>query len=300
MTQNFSSLVPRQKWLFERRNLCVGDVVLIRYEGKLSQGTYRLGVVCEVEKSPDGLVRTVTVEYSLLAELPEAERYLYKGITKKRIRVPVQRLVLILPVEERNPDLLCGGQAGQYPAPLDEVGSQDKEGQVGSLSKGWDYPCVFDQCSKKYVWDIRAAGVTWDSGRRKLVYRGFSGDEVQGEQGGHGHRLEQEEQVLGDLQAEEPVHCGLASKTAGRDHGQHAGAGGMHDGPHSEEADEEDVGVSSGIRKELRMEMQSCNSLEGKRVYEDFEGRIYHEQSLRFDWKKIDEKMYEEESDGIF
>ena len=57
--------------------------------------------------------------------------------------------------------------------------------------------------------------------------------------------------------------------------------------------DEEGVGVSSGIRKELRMEMQSCNSLEGKKVYEDFEKRIYHEHSLRLDWKKIDEKMYD-------
>ena len=36
---------------------------------------------------------------------------LYKGITKKRIRAPVQRLVLILPVEERNLDIgVDGGQ----------------------------------------------------------------------------------------------------------------------------------------------------------------------------------------------
>ena len=58
---------------------------------KGAPGTYRLGVVCE---------------------LPDDEKHLYKGITKKRFRVPVQRLVLILPVEERNPDLLRGGQAG--------------------------------------------------------------------------------------------------------------------------------------------------------------------------------------------
>ena len=291
MTQNFSSLVPRQKWLLERRNLCVGDVVLIKYEGKCSPGTYRLGVVCEVELSPDGLVRTATVEYSLLAELPEAERHLYKGITKKRIRVPVQRLVLILPVDERDPDLLPGGQAGHDPAPLDEVDGQDTEGQVGSLSKAWDYPCVYDQFSKKYVWDIRAAEVTWDSCRRELVYRRHSGDGVQGVQGGHGHRQEQGELVLGDVQAEEGVHCGLTSKAGIHGHGQHAEAGGVHDGPHSVEEDEEGVGVSSGIRKELKMKMQSCNSLEGKKVYEDFEKRIYHQHSLRFDWKE----MYDED-----
>ena len=43
------------------------------------------------------------------------------------------------------------------------------------------------------------------------------------------------------------------------------------------------------------MKMQSCNSLEGKKVYEDFEKRIYHQHSLRFDWKEIYEKMYDED-----
>jgi hypothetical protein len=48
----------------------------------------------------DGLVHTCTVVYSLLAELSYADRAKYKGITRKELRVPVQRLVLILPVEE--------------------------------------------------------------------------------------------------------------------------------------------------------------------------------------------------------
>ena len=48
----------------------------------------------------DGLVHTCTVIYSLLAELSEKDRAMYKGITKKQLRVPVQRLVMILPVEE--------------------------------------------------------------------------------------------------------------------------------------------------------------------------------------------------------
>lgn len=111
MSQNFSSLVPRQKWFSARRNMCVGDIVLIQYEGKSKPGSYRLGVVIAVEKDPDGLVRTVSVEYSLLSELPAGDRLLYKGVTKKRIRAPVQRLVLILPVEERNLD--CGVDGGQ-------------------------------------------------------------------------------------------------------------------------------------------------------------------------------------------
>ena len=86
MSQNFTSLVPRKKWFYERRNMQVGDVVLIQYTGKCKPATYRLGVVIEVEVDDDGLVRTVSVEYSLLSELSENDRLLYKGITKKRLR----------------------------------------------------------------------------------------------------------------------------------------------------------------------------------------------------------------------
>ena len=99
--QNFTSLVPTQRWQHERRSLRVGDVVLVQYSGKSSPGTYRLARVIRVEvDSVDGLVHTCVVMYSLLAELRQQDRYKYKGVTKKEIRVPVQRLVLILPVEE--------------------------------------------------------------------------------------------------------------------------------------------------------------------------------------------------------
>ena len=101
MAQNFSSLVPRQKWLFERRNMQVGDIVLIQYVGKCKPATY---MVVEVEIDEDDLVRTVVVEYRLLAELSREARSSYKGLTKKKLRLPVQRLVLILPMEERDPD----------------------------------------------------------------------------------------------------------------------------------------------------------------------------------------------------
>ena len=112
MSQNFSSLVPRQKWFYKQRNMQVGDVVLVQYEGKSKPGTYRLGVITEVEVEADGCVRNVTVQYSLLAELSEEERLKYKGITRKKIRACVQRLVLILPVEERDQNSSPEGLAG--------------------------------------------------------------------------------------------------------------------------------------------------------------------------------------------
>ena len=75
--------------------------MLVQYSGKSSPGTYRLARVIRVEVDRvDGLVHTCVVMYSLLAELRQQDRDKYKGITRKEIRVPVQRLVLILPVEE--------------------------------------------------------------------------------------------------------------------------------------------------------------------------------------------------------
>ena len=124
ISQNFSSLVPRQKWYYERRNMATGDVVMIKYEGKCAPASYRLGVVTAVEVESDGLVRTVEVEYSILTELPASERLLYKGITKKRIKVAVQRLVLILPVEERELNSFCGGQAGMAACGEQEHGDE--------------------------------------------------------------------------------------------------------------------------------------------------------------------------------
>ena len=99
--QNFSSLIPTSRWQEEKRNMCVGDIVLIYYSSKSKAGIYRLGKVVDVEVESDGLVHTVTVVYSLLRELPEKDRLKYKGVTKKKIRVAVQRVVLIVPVEEQ-------------------------------------------------------------------------------------------------------------------------------------------------------------------------------------------------------
>ena len=104
--------------------------MLISYEGKCKPGTFRLGVIREVTVDPDNLVRTVLVEYSLLGHVPFSERYKYEGITKKKITVQVQRLVLILSAEEQNN--LPGGQTCKSAVPLEEVHADR------SLSSGVD------------------------------------------------------------------------------------------------------------------------------------------------------------------
>ena len=100
--QYFQSLIPTRKWVDEQRNMQPGDVVLIEYKSKSLPGTYRLGRVLTVETdSNDNLVRTCTVAYKLVKPITDANKNSIKDVTTKEVRVPVQRLVLILPVEEQ-------------------------------------------------------------------------------------------------------------------------------------------------------------------------------------------------------
>ena len=97
----FSSLIPSQKWMHAARNMSVDDVVLIEYKSKSAPGTYRLGRVKKVEVDDDNLVRTCIVTYKLVKPSKRNARDIFKDVTSKDIRVPVQRLILILPVEEQ-------------------------------------------------------------------------------------------------------------------------------------------------------------------------------------------------------
>ena len=99
--QYFDSLVPTQKWIKAKRNMCIGDIVLIEYKTKSFPGTYRLGRVKEVIVDADELVHTCTVVYKLIRSRSATLRDISKDITTKEVQLPVQRLILILPVEEQ-------------------------------------------------------------------------------------------------------------------------------------------------------------------------------------------------------
>ena len=99
--QCFDSLIPTRKWIDAQRNMQVGDIVLIQYSSKTAPGTYRLGRVINVETDEDNLVRTCTAKYNLIKPVVASNRDSLKDVVRKEIRVPVQRLVLILPVEEQ-------------------------------------------------------------------------------------------------------------------------------------------------------------------------------------------------------
>ena len=90
----FPTLIVRQKWHVDRRNVSIGDVVIVQDTNSL-RGQWKLAQVIEVESSRDGKVRDVTLRYKL--KRPGVE---YKGQRDVHLKRSVHRLVVLLPVEE--------------------------------------------------------------------------------------------------------------------------------------------------------------------------------------------------------
>ena len=97
--QVWESLVPYKKWRVEHRNVQVDDVVLLSYVSKVSAPTYRYGRVKEVHPDKHGVVRNVTVSTKSRRVREKPDKLVS---TKQDLQmVPVQRLVMLLPVEEQ-------------------------------------------------------------------------------------------------------------------------------------------------------------------------------------------------------
>ena len=85
----FQNLLIRQKWHAQKRNLSVGDIVLIRDTDSI-RGCWKIGKVIKVHVSQnDNMVRNVEVPYKCRLD--------GKFTTVKRA---VQSLVVLLPIEE--------------------------------------------------------------------------------------------------------------------------------------------------------------------------------------------------------
>ena len=98
--------VVRQKWHETGRNLQVGDIVLIHDKSEI-KGKYLLGKVEEARMGSDGLVRSCQVGYTV----PNAKDSLgtYSGGRKLSVSRSVQRLTLLLPIEEQPGTLIVEG-----------------------------------------------------------------------------------------------------------------------------------------------------------------------------------------------
>ena len=94
----FPSLLVRQKWHVENRNVKIGDVVVV-YDAKIVRGNWKLARVSKVYPSNDGKVRKVELEYK--NQRPGELLNRYTGTTYTRIERPVQRIIVIIPVDEQ-------------------------------------------------------------------------------------------------------------------------------------------------------------------------------------------------------
>ena len=89
----FETLLPYPKWRVAKRNLKIGDIVLLSYQNGLTPAQYRLAKVVKTFSDPNGLVRDVTIE---MRPRRQNEKLLpYKSTRLTSMTVAVQRLVLI-------------------------------------------------------------------------------------------------------------------------------------------------------------------------------------------------------------
>lgn len=92
------ALVGQSKWLKEGRDLKVNDVVLVA-DLNVLKGEYRLARVSKVLPSADGRVRRVKIMYK--RHRPGERIHEYRGASDTEIERSVQRLVLIVPIEDQ-------------------------------------------------------------------------------------------------------------------------------------------------------------------------------------------------------
>ena len=86
----FSGGFFNRRWHYEKRNISIGDVVLIS-DKILRRGQWKLGLVINVLTGVDNIVRRVTIRYINPATGSPIE-----------IERPVQRLIVLLPIENKN------------------------------------------------------------------------------------------------------------------------------------------------------------------------------------------------------
>ena len=95
----FPSLLIKQKWHTCKRDVKVGDIVLIQDSNQV-RGKWKLGRVVTANPGRDGKVRKVEIQYKnpVLNEKVQ----IYKGRGYVTVERPVQRLVVIVPVDEED------------------------------------------------------------------------------------------------------------------------------------------------------------------------------------------------------
>ena len=97
--ETFTEMVPRPKWRWQERNVRVGDPGFLSYPSKFSRPWFRPCRVLKVH--PDLKVRTVTVSFRQRRGTAAGTGKEYVPTRLKTMVISVQRLAIMLPVEEQ-------------------------------------------------------------------------------------------------------------------------------------------------------------------------------------------------------
>ena len=126
-SQVFPSLVPVKKWRQKERNLCVGDIVMVRFGSSFAHDKFRMGRVVKADADRDGLVRTVSVAMRPRDQREKVLPYINKDLWVSA--VSAQRVVVICPKEGlAEADTLQG----------ETTGSQHRCDDADLLEHGYD------------------------------------------------------------------------------------------------------------------------------------------------------------------
>ena len=99
--QVLPTLVPIRRWRKKKQNLKVGDVVMIEHSNVVKDD-YRIGKIVQVHPDSSKLVRTVTVAYRKRDMREDPLVYKSKPLIEEKMAV--QRLCLLVPVDEQKVD----------------------------------------------------------------------------------------------------------------------------------------------------------------------------------------------------
>ena len=82
-------MIIEQKWHHNRRNVAIGDIVII-HDKDLDRSEWKLGRVVDVIPGKDDIVRRLLIKYKIKGSNE------FLNVTRS-----VQRVIVILPIEEQ-------------------------------------------------------------------------------------------------------------------------------------------------------------------------------------------------------